>query len=246
MVIKEKEVNELKEEYESLKQKFSLQITANNLNLKRIEEDIRDKKILLNNLMNDQSKYYLDILKKGIDSRSEGLCWVVRKLIELDAFYDIYSFPRFLEQSQIEFIITFANKQVELIQLKIILKIMKNKKNNMRSERDLYKKDNEFASSIKNESISIFAGLRGIFMKTPNSTVSNFYNDNDPIIKKSNSNLQSSSNGFETSFIHKMTKIMENIFQKSNKTMRDSFNQTVEDVKVKFLFIIRLKKLLKS
>lgn len=73
----------------------------------------------------NQKKYYLTILKQGIDTRTEGLTWVIKKLIELNASFDNANFPPFLSLDQIEYLIDISKINYEMSQLKIFLSTLK-------------------------------------------------------------------------------------------------------------------------
>ena len=85
----------------------------------------------------DQKEYYIEILKSGIDVRTEGLVWLVKRLIELNCELDDAMFPKFLDHSQIEYLLKviklinkLSYKLIESSQMKTILKILKKKQKN--------------------------------------------------------------------------------------------------------------------
>ena len=78
--------------------------------------------------MKSQRNYYLDLLKKGYDVRTEGLIWVVKRLLEIQTKLEYHHFPKFLDNSQIKYIIEMANLSLEETQLKTILKIIEKKR----------------------------------------------------------------------------------------------------------------------
>lgn len=88
--------------------KVKLQVTMLEIkkNIKNIERDKKNCKNLFKSFAKEQKIYYLDILKKGIDVRDEGLVWVVKRLIELNSQIDYASFPRFLDNSQMDYLLT--------------------------------------------------------------------------------------------------------------------------------------------
>jgi hypothetical protein len=236
-VIKEKEIEEIKSEYLAINNKFADSISNNIKYLKEVEEEIRTNKLRLNNLIKDQSNYYLDILKKGIDCRGEGLCWIFRRLIELDAHFDSYSFPRFLEQNQIEFIITLSHKQIDLIELKIILKIMKNKKNKMRADRDIFRRT---ANSINsNRSCSVFSNniINALSPKTdasikPSEIKTNSKNSTQTLFKpKLTQNFNSfSENSSKPTSMASM--VLNRILKKTNVNNKNNLEESIEEINV--------------
>ena len=91
------------------------------------KHEIAYMKLVYINLVKNQRVYYLDLLKKGYDVRTEGLIWVVKRLLEIQTKLEYHHFPKFLDNNQIEYIIDMANLSLEEIQLKTILKIVEKK-----------------------------------------------------------------------------------------------------------------------
>ena len=107
-----KAVASVEEEYKSKLKK----VRRNNLNLEEgqarclflinaLETEISGLKKKVDKLKNEQANYYLDILKIGIDSRREGLTWVVKRLVELNFPLSYKIFPVFLNKEQADYII---------------------------------------------------------------------------------------------------------------------------------------------
>ena len=109
-----------------------------------ITKEINKFRYLFDELKQQQIDYYLDKLKKGRDTRKEGLSWIIEKLMELGVNIESNLFPGFLDQEQIEFIIKISELSFELHQLGIILKTFKDKK-----------KDFLNKHSIKNKMLTI-------------------------------------------------------------------------------------------
>ena len=109
-----------------------------------ITKEINKFRYLFDELKQQQIDYYLDKLKKGRDTRKEGLSWIIEKLMELEVNIESNLFPGFLDQEQIEFIIKISELSFELHQLGIILKNFKDKK-----------KDFLNKHSIKNKMLTI-------------------------------------------------------------------------------------------
>ena len=93
-----------------------------------ITKEINKFRYLFNELKQQQIEYYLDKLKKGRDTRKEGLSWIIEKLMELGVHIETNLFPGFLDNEQIEYIIKISELIFELHQLGIILKTFKDKK----------------------------------------------------------------------------------------------------------------------
>ena len=101
------------------------------------EEDFYKK--VLNELIRDQRRYYLDILKKGYDVRSEGLVWVLRNLLEMGTNLEYHHFPKFLTNQHCDYLMEMADICLEETQLKIVLKAVKNKQRRINDEENLEK-----------------------------------------------------------------------------------------------------------
>ena len=102
--------------------------------IKKCEENGKYYKYLFEEFSNGQKKYYLDILKKGTDTRNEGLTWIVKRLIELKVNIDPNMFPSFLDNEQIEYIINISKLGFEKSQLKLILNVLKHRNRKTNSQ----------------------------------------------------------------------------------------------------------------
>ena len=87
-------------------------------------------KYIFKELNSQQTQYYLNLLKKGNDTRTEGLSWVVQRLMELNIQIDSSMFPGFLDQEQIDYIIQISKLSYESAQLKQILDSLRGSQNN--------------------------------------------------------------------------------------------------------------------
>ncbi len=108
-------------------------------NMKRIDEEMIYYKQINNELIIEQRQYYLDILKNGYDSRGEGMIWVVRNLLELQTNLEYHHFPKFLTHEEADYLIKIATISLEEIQLKIIMKVLKKKHNDLKTKENIRK-----------------------------------------------------------------------------------------------------------
>jgi len=92
----------------------------------------RQLKYIFKELNNQQTQYYLNILKKGTDTRTEGLSWVVKRLMELNIPIDNSIFPGYLDQEQIDYIIQISKLGFECAQLKQILEALRNRQSGVK------------------------------------------------------------------------------------------------------------------
>ena len=108
-------------------------------NMNRIEEEMIYYKQINNELLIEQRQYYLEILKNGYDSRREGMIWVVRNLLELQTNLEYHHFPKFLTHEEADYLIKIATISLEEIQLKIIMKVLKKKHNELKNKENIRK-----------------------------------------------------------------------------------------------------------
>lgn len=66
-------------------------------------------------------KYYLEILREGKDTRTEGLPWLVKAIWRLKSSVLISSMPSFLDTRLIYYIFAFSHRSVELDKAKALL-----------------------------------------------------------------------------------------------------------------------------
>lgn len=99
------QLDRMSQSYNQEKAKFTLQMLEHKKNKKEVENEIKNLKSLYNSLAHEQRTYYMDIVKKGIDVRYEGLSWAIKRLIELNAHLDYSLFPRFLDHGQADYLL---------------------------------------------------------------------------------------------------------------------------------------------
>ncbi len=128
---KDSELININQEYEDAKSKYLNSIQEKKSIMQGLESDLKELKNNMTTILEDQRKYFIDILKKGIDSRREGLGWVVKKLIELNTLMEYSIFPRFLDHSQVDYLMKISYKQIECFQLKLIFKALKKSQNKL-------------------------------------------------------------------------------------------------------------------
>eukprot|EP00340_Litonotus_pictus_P011439 CAMPEP_0170537174 /NCGR_PEP_ID=MMETSP0209-20121228/102564_1 /TAXON_ID=665100 ORGANISM="Litonotus pictus, Strain P1" /NCGR_SAMPLE_ID=MMETSP0209 /ASSEMBLY_ACC=CAM_ASM_000301 /LENGTH=454 /DNA_ID=CAMNT_0010838631 /DNA_START=160 /DNA_END=1521 /DNA_ORIENTATION=- len=138
-----------------------------NKRMKKKNQDYEKKKEVVTNLDHDtdimkaelarfskeQRQYYQHLLIQGYDVRNEGIVWIVRRLVELNTVLDVSMFPKFLDTSQVEYVINLAYSQIEATQLKIILKALKARQKSIR--------ETEVESNMRTSFGSSFFGNTG-------------------------------------------------------------------------------------
>ena len=121
-----KELDEKIKELSKIKEEINYELDI-------CKNEIAYLKLVYINLVKNQRNYYLDLLKKGYDVRREGLVWVVKRLLEIQTKLEYHHFPKFLDNSQIKYIIEMANLSLEETQLKTILKIIEKKRDDIQN-----------------------------------------------------------------------------------------------------------------
>ena len=125
--------------YEQEQSKKAKNITYNLY--KSIENDINNIQKNLKEKKEMSIKYYLNILKKGKDTRQKGLIWVVRNLLKLNYEPNINDFPFYFDEHMVKYIIMISkiknqNKMLleHLKKLKGEIEIDNNNENNENDE----------------------------------------------------------------------------------------------------------------
>ena len=145
------EIKKYENNFNAIKKDLDEFINEIKKKIETITKEINKYKYLFNELKEQQVEYYLDKLKKGEDTRKEGLSWIVQKLMELKVNVEPNLFPYYLDQEQIEFIIKISQLDFELHQLRIILKTFKDKRKHFLNEK-IYKNksNNKLRDDLKN------------------------------------------------------------------------------------------------
>ena len=145
------DLKKYKEEYFKKMRELEIEKEEKQREIKDIDEELSYYKEVNNVLFEEHKQYYLDILKKGYDTRGEGLIWVVRNLLELEINLEYHHFPKFLTHEEIDFLIKRADISLESKQLKIIMNILKKKQSDIASKDNL-KKLKEASEILNNKS----------------------------------------------------------------------------------------------
>ena len=108
-------------------------------------------KLVKLSILSSQREYFLDILKKGYDVRKNGLVWCVKLLLELQTDLEYFHFPKFLNHQECDYLIEQANIALEITQLKIIVKVMKdkNEKNSIEKKYEYFNRMANAAQRVK-------------------------------------------------------------------------------------------------
>lgn len=135
--IKEKE-NELvilnNQEIENKQSRELKEYEENVVLVKNYEIDEEENNSKLDFLIEEQIFYYKSLLSKGLDSRIEGIVWILKILIEYKASIDHNIFPLFLTHSNIRYLCKLAHKETELNQYRLILRGLKIRQHQVNKE----------------------------------------------------------------------------------------------------------------
>ena len=116
-IIKSKETQDRIHRMESNKKELQLHCEVLQSDCNDLTAKIHRLKMKLNQRISTLSKYYFDILKKGIDVRRNGIVWAAMKLLWLKQEITPNDFPVFLSSEQIGYIQTLAIKSYEVSEL---------------------------------------------------------------------------------------------------------------------------------
>jgi hypothetical protein len=124
-----KEIKEYDDKFGVIQDELNTILKASSDKIEQLSNESKQLKFIFNELNNQQTQYYLNILKKGNDTRSEGLSWIIKRLMELNIRIDASMFPSFLDQEQIDYIIQISKLGFECSQLKQILESLRGGQN---------------------------------------------------------------------------------------------------------------------
>ena len=120
-----KEIKNYDDKFALIQEDLNTLLNTSSERIEQLTLASRKLKYIFRELNNQQTQYYLSLLKNGNDTRTEGLSWIVRRLMELNVQIDGTMFPGFLDQEQIDFIIQISKLYFEGEQLKKILESLR-------------------------------------------------------------------------------------------------------------------------
>ena len=116
-IIKSKETQDRIRRMESNKKELQLHCEVLHSDCNDLTAKIHRLKMKLNQRISTLSKYYCEILKKGIDVRRNGIVWAAMKLLWLKQEITPNECPGILSSEQIGYIQTLAIKSYEVSEL---------------------------------------------------------------------------------------------------------------------------------
>ena len=120
-----KEIKNYDDKFGLIQEELNSLLKVSSERIKTLTISSRQLKYIFTELNNQQTQYYLNLLKNGNDTRNEGLSWVVKRLMELNIPIDSSMFPGFLDQEQIDYLIQISKLSFESAQLKQILESLR-------------------------------------------------------------------------------------------------------------------------
>jgi len=158
--------NEMK--FEKMREELDIIVIDIKNKLEEINEDSNNLKLIQKKLSQKQIKYYLKILKKGNDTRFNGLSWIIIRLIELNVPIESSIFPDYLNNDQINYLFDISKYGYEINQLKIILDGLREKETGKaNSNLNIFSKINKGLSNFINNS------------EDNKSDINSYYNNNN-------------------------------------------------------------------
>ena len=95
--------------------------------LKEIKSKIEKLKFELKNKKNILLQHYHNILFEGIDTRKEGLSWVICAIWDLNEDVNMNFVPNFFDEKAIEYLFNIAQKKVKIGKIKKLMESFKKK-----------------------------------------------------------------------------------------------------------------------
>ena len=141
-IIKSKETQARIHRMENTKKELKLHCDVLQSDCDDLTAKIHRLKMKLNQRISTLSKYYFEILKKGIDVRRNGIVWAAMKLLWLKQEITPNDFPVFLSSEQIGYIQTLAIKSYEVSELINLFTTLNNRQKKL--------KESYTASNINN------------------------------------------------------------------------------------------------
>ena len=143
------------EQNQKKKNEFENDITNNKENIlllkekiSKINEEINLLKIQYNNNKKELINHYHQLLYEGIDTRDEGLIWIIQSIWDLNEDVNMEFIPNFLDENAIEYLFIIANKKnslrkidknIEILKIKYNYDCNNNKNENKKDENEIFK-----------------------------------------------------------------------------------------------------------
>ena len=154
------EIKKYEKYFENIQKELNDLIKSINQKLLKLNIDNSGLKKIYKELCYNETQYYLALLRKGRDTRKDGLCWIIKRLMELNIPITHNIFPKFLDKDQISYIIKMGKLEYEKIQLKTLIERIKERGKNNKIL-DKIENNNDNSTSNKDNVYKIFAFNNG-------------------------------------------------------------------------------------
>jgi len=125
-----------------------LQYEKNAKHIKDLTTKMHALKLEIRNVKKKQINYYHQVLSAGIDTRQEGLVWIIKVIWYLGANVALNKLPRFLDEKAVEYLFKVAKLEVRFIELQKSLKDISERRKKARIRRLTIKKSNAWGGVI--------------------------------------------------------------------------------------------------
>jgi hypothetical protein len=141
-----KNLKDIKEEKKIEKENLKMK-------LQDIDDNIKSHKEELENIKNKLLLHYHLLLSEGLDTRGEGLVWIIKSIWNLGENVNISYMPNYLDEKCIDFLFSIAHKDYELNKMNEDLEFTKQNLRNSISKISM--KNNNNNSNQKKENTPI-------------------------------------------------------------------------------------------
>jgi len=82
--------------------------------INEITEKIESVKFEMSKLKEEQSEYFHKLLSEGMDTRQEGLCWIIKAIWVLGKNVNLSKIPIYLDEKAVAYLFEYSRKDMEL------------------------------------------------------------------------------------------------------------------------------------
>jgi hypothetical protein len=221
--LKKHESKKLTDEFNFKTQKMRKEIQKYETKVQNASNEVKNLTEKFKIKMEENKNYYLEILKKGIDVRTEGVTWCLRRLLEINMYLDYTSFPEFLDKSQIEYLIKFSTLKVENHNLSLIYKALRARPKLFLKKSNGNISENKIQSKLEGKILEM--EIKEFRLDEDNSSILHSQNIEDLLNKIPQM--------YKNVFSAKTVKLLENVFIKFQHLIKiGTLERTLEDINI--------------
>jgi len=105
------------QDYQESVSRLNQEIASNSTQALELDTKAKDLRIQIREIHSKQVEHYRALLAEGMDTRSEGLAWLVKALWRLGEKVEMEMFPSFLDMESVHVILFIAQKSLEVEEL---------------------------------------------------------------------------------------------------------------------------------